>query len=80
MRSSPPLRFFGAMVFAGAGGFGNLYYAYYLRDKGIGMGGRIPELLTSALRGAGDETRCAQATSRPRPRRTSAVSATGSST
>lgn len=45
-----PLRFFGAIVFAGAGGFGNLYYAYYLRDKGIGMGGRIPALL-SPLRG-----------------------------
>ena len=43
------MRFFGAVVFAGAGGFGNLYYAYYLRDKGIGMGGRVP-VLTSALR------------------------------
>jgi len=38
------LRFFGAIVFAGAGGFGNLYYAYYLRDKGIGMGAKIPAL------------------------------------
>ena len=38
-------RFFGAFVFAGAGGVGNLYYAYYLRDKGIGMGARIPVLL-----------------------------------
>ncbi|MBJ39161.1 MAG: hypothetical protein CMD83_11960 [Gammaproteobacteria bacterium] len=38
-------RFFGAFVFAGAGGLGNLYYAYYLRDKGIGMGARIPALL-----------------------------------
>lgn len=38
-------RFFGAFVFAGAGGLGNLFYAYYLRDKGIGMGGRIPALL-----------------------------------
>ena len=43
------LRFFGAMVFVGAGGFGQLYYAYYIREKGIGMGARIPEL-TSALR------------------------------
>lgn len=43
------LRFFGAMVFVGAGGFGQLYYAYYLREKGIGMGARIAEL-TSALR------------------------------
>ncbi len=38
-------RFFGAFVFAGAGGLGNLFYAYYLRDKGIGMGARIPMLL-----------------------------------
>ena len=38
-------RFFGAFVFAGAGGLGNLYYAYYLRDKGIGMGMRIPALV-----------------------------------
>ena len=46
-----PLRFFGAIVFAGAGGFGNLYYAYYLRDKGIGMGAKIPAL-SNPLRGA----------------------------
>ena len=38
-------RFFGAFVFAGAGGLSNLYYAYYLRDKNIGMGARIPVLL-----------------------------------
>jgi len=37
-------RFFGAMVFAGIGGGGNLYYAFYLRDKQIGMGARIPKL------------------------------------
>ena len=42
------MRFFGATVFVGAGGFGQLFYAYYLRDKGIGMGAQIPEL-TSAL-------------------------------
>jgi hypothetical protein len=34
-----------AMVFAGAGGTANLFYAYYLRDKQIGMGARIPVLL-----------------------------------
>ena len=44
------MRFFGAFVFAGAGGFGNLFYAYYLRDKGIGMGARAPMLL-NPLRG-----------------------------
>ena len=38
-------RFFGAFVFAGIGGLGNLFYAYYLRDKGVGMGVRIPVLL-----------------------------------
>jgi hypothetical protein len=38
-------RFFGAVVFAGVGGLGNLWYAFYLRDKQIGMGGRIPRLV-----------------------------------
>lgn len=37
-------RFFGAVVFAGIGGAGNLFYAFYLRDKQIGMGARIPKL------------------------------------
>ena len=37
-------RFFGAVVFAGAGGAGNLWYAFYLRDKNIGMGARMPSL------------------------------------
>ena len=39
-------RFFGAVVFAGAGGLGNLYYAYYLREKDIGMGARVPSLMS----------------------------------
>lgn len=34
-----------AVVFAGAGGTSNLFYAFYLRDKQIGMGSRIPVLL-----------------------------------
>lgn len=34
-----------AMVFAGAGGTANLFYAFYLRDKQIGMGARIPLLV-----------------------------------
>ncbi|MEK7795542.1 MAG: Nramp family divalent metal transporter, partial [Candidatus Hydrogenedentota bacterium] len=42
-------KLFGAVVFAGAGGFGNLFYAYYLREKGIGMGQRMPAM-TSVLR------------------------------
>ena len=33
-----------ALVFAGAGGTANLFYTFYLRDKNIGMGGRLPEL------------------------------------
>ncbi|MFQ6045468.1 MAG: Nramp family divalent metal transporter [Gemmatimonadales bacterium] len=41
-----PIReFFSALVFAGAGGTANLFYAFYLRDKGIGMGARMPVLL-----------------------------------
>ena len=40
-------RFFGAVVFAGAGGLGNLFYAYYLREKGIGMGARMPSLMSA---------------------------------
>ncbi|MEE9280070.1 MAG: Nramp family divalent metal transporter [Myxococcota bacterium] len=50
----PFSRFFGAFVFAGAGGAGNLWYAFYLRDKGIGMGARIPKLL-NPLRGQEEE-------------------------
>ncbi len=42
-------RFFGAVVFAGIGGAGNLWYAFYLRDKNVGMGGRIP-VLSNPLR------------------------------
>lgn len=38
-------RFFGAVVFAGVGGLGNLWYAFYLRDKRIGMGERVPRLV-----------------------------------
>ena len=33
-----------ALVFAGAGGTANLFYTFYLRDKNIGMGGRLPQL------------------------------------
>jgi len=43
--------FFIALVFAGAGGTANLFYTFYLRDKKIGMGAWIPELL-NPLRGA----------------------------
>lgn len=40
-------RFFGAVVFAGAGGLGNLFYAYYLREKRVGMGARMPTLMSA---------------------------------
>ncbi len=46
----PARELFGALVFAGAGGASNLFYAYYLRDKRIGMGARVP-LLVNPLRG-----------------------------
>lgn len=36
---------FSAVVFAGAGGVANIFYAYYLRDKRIGMGARVPRLI-----------------------------------
>jgi hypothetical protein len=43
--SMPVRELFGALVFAGAGATGNLYYAFYLRDKRIGMGARMPLLV-----------------------------------
>ena len=41
--------FFIALVFAGAGVTANLFYSFYLRDKNIGMGAKIPRM-TSPLR------------------------------
>jgi hypothetical protein len=38
---------FGAVVFAGLGGISNLWYAYYLREKRVGMGGRMPTLMSA---------------------------------
>ncbi len=40
-------QFFGAVVFAGMGGLGNLWYAYYLREKRVGMGARMPTLMSA---------------------------------
>ncbi len=42
-------QFFSWVVFAGAGGTANLFFCFYLRDKNMGMGARIP-VLTSILR------------------------------
>lgn len=39
-----------AIVFAGAGGTANLFYTFYLRDKHIGMGVRLPSM-QNPLRG-----------------------------
>lgn len=41
----PAKELFSALVFAGAGGTANLFYSFYLRDKHIGMGARVPALL-----------------------------------
>lgn len=43
-----------ALVFAGAGGTANLFYTFYLRDKHIGMGGRLPNM-QNPLRGRGEK-------------------------
>ncbi len=43
-------KLFIALVFAGAGGTANLFYTFYLRDKNIGMGARVPGL-RNPLRG-----------------------------
>jgi hypothetical protein len=41
----PPYTLFSAIVFAGAGGTANLFYSFYLRDKGWGMGSRMPRIV-----------------------------------
>ncbi len=50
---TPPLSvkaLFIALVFAGAGGTANLFYTFYLRDKHIGMGAKMPSM-QNPLRG-----------------------------
>lgn len=41
----PGYAFFSAIVFAGAGGTANLFYCFYLRDKGWGMGHHLPKVV-----------------------------------
>ena len=41
----PPYALFSAIVFAGAGGTANLFYSFYLRDKGWGMGSRMQRIV-----------------------------------
>lgn len=43
-----------AIVFAGAGGTANLFYTFYLRDKHIGMGARVPSM-QNPLRGRAEK-------------------------
>ncbi|CAA9512463.1 MAG: hypothetical protein AVDCRST_MAG12-3298 [uncultured Rubrobacteraceae bacterium] len=38
--------FLGAIAFAGAGGANNLTQSNYIRDKGLGMGGRMPKVVS----------------------------------
>ncbi len=46
----PGYELFSALVFAGAGGTSNLFYGFYVRDKGWGMGAHLPAVL-NPLRG-----------------------------
>ncbi len=46
----PRYELFSALVFAGAGGTANLFFCYYVRDKGWGMGAHIPPVV-NPLRG-----------------------------
>lgn len=40
----PPYELFAAIVFAGAGGTANLFYSFYILDKGWGMGALVPAM------------------------------------
>ncbi len=44
--SLPPALILGAVAFAGAGGVHNLIQSNWIRDKGYGMGARIPRLVS----------------------------------
>ncbi len=50
VRTSEMDKFFAALVYAGAGGTSNIFLCYYLRDKNLGMGARIPDIV-NPLRG-----------------------------
>jgi Mn2+/Fe2+ NRAMP family transporter len=41
----PIYELFSSIVFAGAGGTANLFYAFYIRDKGWGMGALMPSVV-----------------------------------
>jgi len=40
----PPYELFAGIVFAGAGGTANLFYSFYILDKGWGMGALVPAM------------------------------------
>jgi Mn2+/Fe2+ NRAMP family transporter len=46
----PAYELFSSIVFAGAGGTANLFYSFYIRDKGWGMGHHMPTVV-NPLRG-----------------------------
>jgi Mn2+/Fe2+ NRAMP family transporter len=46
----PGYELFSAIVFAGAGGTANLFFSFYIRDKGWGMGALMPTVI-NPLRG-----------------------------
>lgn len=48
-------KLFIAIVFAGAGGTANLFYSFYVRDKGLGMGEHVP-LMENPLRGQAERS------------------------
>jgi hypothetical protein len=50
----PSYELFSAIVFAGAGGTANLFFSFYIRDKGWGMGARMPAVV-NPLRGRAEK-------------------------
>lgn len=51
----PSYELFSSIVFAGAGGTANLFFSFYIRDKGWGMGAHMPTII-NPLRGTEERT------------------------
>ncbi len=51
----PGYELFSALVFAGAGGTANLFFCFYILDKGWGMGALVPEVI-NPLRAHSEES------------------------
>ncbi len=62
----PRYELFSALVFAGAGGTANLFFCFYIRDKGWGMGAHIPAVV-NPLRGETADTSTAAYSIRDTP-------------